>query len=135
MAFFQDITGPNFDSLCDSMGLRPMLVRYGEATVIRPSPIISHLGIETSEDVSSQLSDSEAWDTYLVTIPEAVLLNTFGDRAAFVAAIAPPQLWSISTDGGANWIRCRVQDQPTTGEGQRWELRLVKLGYEDVYAP
>jgi hypothetical protein len=73
---FQRIAGVYTDRVFTQLGLHFTKVKYRNMIII-PNPIVSHEGTAQSTEFRSDLSGSEAVDTYTVSFPADALLRQF----------------------------------------------------------
>ncbi|MBD2076224.1 hypothetical protein H6F86_20555 [Phormidium sp. FACHB-592] len=130
--FFQKITGPEFDGIMQSVGMRPEQVRYGETKVIKPVPLLTISGLVNITAIQAPgLTDGgEYVQAYEASIPLSTLTRSFG-RDGWQSAIAPGQIWYVNLGDGTGWRRCRTYAEATTGVGMRYGVKLAEMGLGD----
>ena len=138
---FQHLTGPYFDSICQSAGLRNTRLRTVQGQEVRPSPLLSHLGQVGSTDIGFQLEDTELLDTWESSIPQQTLKKSLGSN--WQTKIGPDQLWQINDGNGWKLYRTFGQPQYSNADaGDRVKLVFKAdvnedntLGFEAPYVP
>jgi hypothetical protein len=150
----QHYAGAFSDRLFQTLGMHFTQVRYCNM-VVSPNPVVSDEGVVAQTEGRSELSGSEALQTYTVSFPtdsfrqniEDYLAAELGRISASTAtpeqkttqtsvankvyrveeAIAPYREWEISIDDGVTWSRYRTQGDPKR-EVVRWTIKLISTG-------
>lgn len=132
MGWFQQITGGDADAFFQSYGMRTTALRHSSGVELAPRPLLFYEGYQGTSDIGFELEDSEQLPRWKATIPRQTLIDGFGDWATAAAALQGNQLWEIN-DSGDGWVNYRTYGSPQiSAEGDRWEITLVGLGFEDV---
>jgi hypothetical protein len=111
-----NLFGTFADSFFSDIGASPIQVRYS-GTVITPTPIVSHEGVQAAAE-ASRMMQNENFSTYTVSIPLSVLETNLGEQAT--KATSPNQPWELSSDG-ETWAQYRTLGDP------EFEVFRVKL--------
>jgi hypothetical protein len=150
----QHYGGAFSDRLFQLLGIHSTQVRYRNM-VVSPNPVVSDEGVVPQTEGQSDLSGSEASQTYTVSFPTdsfAKNLSTYlADELARInagtataeqkamqtavankvykvaEAIAPYREWEISVDGGTTWAKYRTEGDPKR-EVVRWIIKLISSG-------
>ena len=139
MVDFANLTGPYFDSVTSSYGLRQHRLRKG-GTEITPRPMLSQNGPTSVGDLTFQNSDAEIMDQWTATIPRATLVSSLG--SSWEDAIEPDQLWEILAQGETGWKWYRTLGQAIFSNDASDRIQLVfvagfesndSLGFESPY--
>jgi hypothetical protein len=104
------------DSFFSDIGASPIWIRY-RGTVIVPTPIISHEGVQAAAE-ASRMMQNENFSTYTVSIPLSVLEINLGGQST--KATSPNEPWELSSDGDT-WAQYRTLGDP------EFEVFRVKL--------
>ncbi|NEZ62003.1 hypothetical protein D0962_04305 [Leptolyngbyaceae cyanobacterium CCMR0082] len=135
----QYLTGPYFDSICQTAGLRNNRLRYNSIE-ISPRPMLTHIGPTSIGELTFQNSDAEIMDQWTATIPRTTLEASLG--TLWGNAIQPDQLWDILPSDETEWKWYKTQGRPrySNDASDRIQIVLVagfegndSLGFESPY--
>ena len=139
MVDFANLTGPYFDSVTSSYGLRKHRLRHG-GIEISPCPMITYNGPTRVGDLTFQNSDAEIMNQWTATIPKATLVSFLG--SSWEDAIKPDRLWEILAQGETEWKWYRTLGKPIFSNDASDRIQLVfvagfegnnSLGFESPY--
>ncbi|MGL5063859.1 MAG: hypothetical protein ACRC62_28055 [Microcoleus sp.] len=125
MTSIQQRLGQNVDLRAELRGVNFKMLRFDEDTIIKPNPIIHHLGVQIHGEHTSALVDPEAFNTYIAKVPKEVLEDAM---CCDITAIAPNSKWYISHDGGTTWVLLRQLGDINCVSPARYHITLVEKG-------
>lgn len=130
MNYFRTITGKNFDSLLEKIGIQGTQVKYRDLLIV-PNPLVSHEGITPVGGFTHPVSDMEAVDTWTVSVQIEQfqsLLSAYRPQATpetqkfytLEFALSARQPWFLKPEGASEFWKMQ-----STGQGRREATRYV----------
>jgi hypothetical protein len=128
-----DITGKPYDSLCNTLGLNPTILRYN-LRVLTPHPVVAYRELTQKTDVPSDYNSGENYQTWDSSIPQATLRSCLGPRwQEIIQPSWADQKWDLKMPNAKTFTRVRVFGIPAQDAlGDRYKLTFVGMGEDDV---
>jgi hypothetical protein len=120
------------DRFFNNMGARPIALRLGETLEFAPRPMVLYQGVQPLSEITSQVTDTESYETYSVSVGKEQLKAAFDfDPEKMAAAIGAGVIWYVNHDDQPGWRRCRTVGTPDLSGVADVRFKLVRMAIDE----